>query len=89
MASNHGEIVHQWCLDGQGIALRSYWDVKDNIHSGKLVHILPEYFQSANIWAVYVTRLAMSAKVRVSVEFYVAILMSTTAQKIHLQMAER
>ncbi len=35
----------------------------------KLVHILPEYFQSANIWAVYVTRLAMSAKVRVSVEF--------------------
>ncbi|RYC25577.1 LysR substrate-binding domain-containing protein [Yersinia pseudotuberculosis] len=69
MASNHGEIVHQWCLDGQGIALRSYWDVKDNIHSGKLVHILPEYFQSANIWAVYVTRLAMSAKVRVSVEF--------------------
>lgn len=23
LSSNHGEIVHQWCLDGQGIALRS------------------------------------------------------------------
>lgn len=23
LASNHGEIVHQWCLDGQGVALRS------------------------------------------------------------------
>lgn len=22
LASNHGEIVHQWCLDGQGVALR-------------------------------------------------------------------
>ncbi|EFE96159.1 D-malate degradation protein R [Serratia odorifera] len=69
LASNHGEIVHQWCLDGQGVALRSYWDVQENIASGKLVHILSDYYQSANIWAVYVSRLATSAKVRVTVEF--------------------
>lgn len=69
LASNHGEIVHQWCLDGMGIALRSWWDVQENIVAGKLVHILPEYYQTANIWAVYVTRLAMSARVRVTVEF--------------------
>ncbi|SUI46661.1 D-malate degradation protein R [Serratia marcescens] len=69
LASNHGEIVHQWCLDGQGVALRSAWDVKENIDSGRLVHILPEYYQPANIWAVYVSRLATSAKVRVTVEF--------------------
>lgn len=69
LASNHGEIVHQWCLDGQGVALRSARDVKENIDSGRLVHILPEYFQPANIWAVYVSRLATSAKVRVTVEF--------------------
>ncbi len=69
LASNHGEIVHQWCLDWQGVALRSAWDVKENIDSGRLVHILPEYYQPANIWAVYVSRLATSAKVRVTVEF--------------------
>jgi LysR family transcriptional activator of dmlA len=69
LASNHGEIVHQWCLDGQGVTLRSFWDVKENIESGHLVHILPEYYQPANIWAVYVSRLATSAKVRVTVEF--------------------
>lgn len=69
LSSNHGEIVHQWCLDGQGIALRSWWDVCDNIASGHLVHILPEYYQPANIWAVYVSRLATSAKVRITVEF--------------------
>ena len=69
LASNHGEIVHQWFLDGQGVALRSAWDVKENIDSGRLVHILPEYYQPANIWAVYVSRLATSAKVRVTVEF--------------------
>ncbi|HAU5592966.1 TPA: LysR family transcriptional regulator [Citrobacter amalonaticus] len=69
LSSNHGEIVHQWCLGGQGIALRSWWDVCDNIASGHLVHVLPEYYQPANIWAVYVSRLATSAKVRITVEF--------------------
>lgn len=69
LASNHGEMVHQWCLDGRGIALRSLWDVKDNIDNGLLVQVLPEYSQAANIWAVYVSRLATSAKVRVTVEF--------------------
>ncbi|WP_341768033.1 LysR substrate-binding domain-containing protein [Citrobacter portucalensis] len=69
LSSNHGEVVHQWCLDGQGIALRSWWDVCDNIASGHLVHILPEYYQPANIWAVYVSRLATSAKIRITVEY--------------------
>ena len=68
-SSNHGEIVHQWCLEGQGIALRSWWDVRENIASGNLVHLLPEYYQPANIWAVYVSRLATSAKIRTTVEF--------------------
>lgn len=69
LSSNHGEVVHQWCLDGQGIALRSWWDVCDNIASGNLIHILPEYYQPANIWAVYVSRLATSAKIRITVEY--------------------
>lgn len=45
LSSNHGEIVHQWCLDGQGIALRSWWDVRENIASGHLVQVLPDYWQ--------------------------------------------
>lgn len=69
LSSNHGEIVHQWCLEGQGIALRSWWDVRENIASGNLVQVLPEYYQPANIWAVYVSRLATSAKIRTTVEF--------------------
>ncbi|EJT4817864.1 LysR family transcriptional regulator [Citrobacter freundii] len=69
LSSNHGEVVHKWCLDGQGIALRSWWDVCDNIASGNLIHILPEYYQPANIWAVYVSRLATSAKIRITVEY--------------------
>jgi LysR family transcriptional activator of dmlA len=31
--------------------------------------VLPEYTESANVWAVYPTRLANSGKLRVCVEF--------------------
>ncbi|MBF8781999.1 LysR family transcriptional regulator [Pseudomonas fulva] len=69
LSSNNGEIVLQWALKHQGLLLRSLWDVKPLLEQGKLVQVLPEYSQSANVWAVYPTRLADSAKLRVCVEF--------------------
>ena len=55
--------------DGRGILLRSQWDVRESLANGKLVHILQDYRQQANIWAVYAAPLANSAKVRVTVEY--------------------
>ncbi|MET0351537.1 MAG: LysR family transcriptional regulator [Rhizobacter sp.] len=69
LSSNNGEMVVQWAVDGRGIALRSTWDVGPQIAEGKLVHILADYSQEANVWAVYPSRLDTSAKVRVCVEF--------------------
>lgn len=69
LSSNNGEIVLQWALSGRGILLRSMWDVKPLLEQGKLVHLLADYSESANVWAVYPTRLVNSAKLRVCVEF--------------------
>ncbi len=69
MSCNNGAIVHQWALDGHGIVLRSLWDVRESIASGSLVHLLPVYYQEADITAVYPIRLTQSAKIRVCVEF--------------------
>lgn len=69
LSSNHGEIALQWAVAGAGIVLRSHWDAKPHLDSGELVPVLPQYTQSANVWAVYPQRLAGSAKVRVCVEF--------------------
>ncbi|BDT68220.1 HTH-type transcriptional regulator DmlR [Comamonadaceae bacterium OS-1] len=69
MSTNNGEIAVQWAVDGLGIVLRSIWQVGPLIRSGQLVQVLPGYRQEANVWAVYPTRLANSAKVRVCVEF--------------------
>lgn len=69
LSSNNGEIVLQWALNHRGLLLRSLWDVKPLLEQGRLVQVLHDYSQSANVWAVYPTRLADSAKLRVCVEF--------------------
>ncbi|MBS4076690.1 L-tartrate utilization transcriptional activator TtdR [Pseudomonas rustica] len=69
LSSNNGEIVLQWALDGRGVLLRSLWDVKPLLEQGLLVQVLEDYGQSANVWAVYPTRLANSGKLRACVEF--------------------
>jgi DNA-binding transcriptional LysR family regulator len=52
LSSNNGEIVLQWALDGRGVLLRSLWDVKPLLEQGRLVQVLDDYSQSANVWAV-------------------------------------
>lgn len=69
LSTNHGEIALRWAIEGAGIVLRSYWDAQPYIDSGKLLQVLPDYRQEANVWAVYPQRLSGSGKVRVCVEF--------------------
>ncbi len=71
LSSNNGEVALRWALDGRGIVLRSMWQVAQPLGEGKLVQVLPECVQAANVWAVYPVRLERSAKLRVAVEFLV------------------
>jgi DNA-binding transcriptional LysR family regulator len=43
LASNDGRVIKQWALDGQGIMLRSEWDVAGELRSGALQRVLPEH----------------------------------------------
>ncbi|WP_051378289.1 LysR family transcriptional regulator [Derxia gummosa] len=69
LATNHGEIAVGWALDGRGIVLRSLWDVAPLIATGELLHLLPDWTQEANVWAVYPARLGNTAKLRACVDF--------------------
>lgn len=69
LSTNNGEMATLWAINGHGIILRSYWDIAQHLATGELVPLLPEWTQEANIWAVYPSRLTLSAKVRVCVEF--------------------
>lgn len=70
LASNDGECVFQWALEGHGILMRSLWESAPMLRSGRLRTVLPEWsLPSADIYAVFPTRSHLSAKTRALVDF--------------------
>ena len=70
--TNHGDIIRNWALEGYGIIMLSDWDVADDLRSGTLVRVLPDYSQPADVMVVTSGRMTSSAKIRNSVEFLIA-----------------
>ncbi|QFT67880.1 HTH-type transcriptional regulator DmlR [Labrenzia sp. THAF35] len=68
LSSNDGEIAREWMLAGHGIMLRSEWDIASHVREGRLRVVLPDYFQTANISAIYPERHNLTAKVRLFVD---------------------
>ncbi|AZV79021.1 LysR family transcriptional regulator [Parasedimentitalea marina] len=46
--SNNGDLVRRWCIAGQGIVLKSEWDLKADLSAGKLVSVLEDYAPEPN-----------------------------------------
>ena len=38
-----GQVLHEWCLQGLGIAWRSTWEVDGDIAAGRLVSVLDDW----------------------------------------------
>lgn len=74
LASNDGECVLGWALDGHGILMRSLWEAAPMLRSGKLKPVLADWsLPSADIYAVFPTRSHLSAKTRALVDFLLAV----------------
>ena len=72
LSSNDGAIVLAWALDGQGIVIRSEWDVSKHIENGNLCRLLPEYtLPSADLYAYYPSSQNLPARVRAFINFLV------------------
>ena len=71
LATNSSEVVRECVIGGVGIALRSTWDVGEELANGRLVRVLPAYDGSRNvaIHAVYASRRFLPAKIRVFIDF--------------------
>lgn len=71
-ATNDGEVVHQLALDGHGIALKSIWDVAEDLDTGKLCQILPQFqAPAAPLHAVYPNRQHVAPRVRAFIDFLI------------------
>jgi DNA-binding transcriptional LysR family regulator len=70
LSANDGECATSWALDGQGIVVRSEWDVAHYLRSGRLRAVLEEWqLPQADIYIVFPTKNHLSAKTRALVDF--------------------
>jgi len=52
--ANDGGLVRAWCLDGQGIARKSQWDIAEDLEEGRLVPLLGAFeLPPVSLQAVY------------------------------------
>jgi LysR family transcriptional activator of dmlA len=69
LSTNDGEVALNWALDGHGILMRAEWNLASHLSSGRLVEVLSDYeTPPADIYAVYLERLNLSAKVSFFIE---------------------
>ena len=65
-----GQVLHDWCLSGYGIAWRSTWEVEAEIAAGRLVEVLADFAAPPNgIYVVFPQRKHMPLRVRLWIEY--------------------
>ena len=65
-----GQVLHDWCLAGLGLAWRSLWEVETEINSGRLVSVLEKFAAPANgVYAVFPQRKHLPLRVRLWIDF--------------------
>lgn len=64
-ASNDGDLVRRWCLAGKGVAVKSSLDIADELLSGELVSMMPEFtLPATELWLVCPSRQSITPAVR-------------------------
>ena len=70
MDCTDGAVLHQWCLEGRGIAWRSFWEVGANLADGSLVAILEDFAAPPNgIYAVFPQRKHLPLRLRLWLDY--------------------
>jgi DNA-binding transcriptional LysR family regulator len=65
-----GQVLHEWCLAGYGIAWRSMWEVEADIAAGRLVSVLDPFAAPANgIYVLFPQRKHLALRVRLWIDF--------------------
>ncbi|GAB7536782.1 LysR family transcriptional regulator [Burkholderia sp. 22PA0099] len=70
MECSDGAVLHEWCLAGQGLAWRSWWEVGADIAAGRLVSVLDAFAAPPiGIHAVFPQRRHLPLRVRLFLDF--------------------
>ncbi|WP_068318678.1 LysR family transcriptional regulator [Polycladidibacter hongkongensis] len=71
LRTNSSEVVRSAVLAGAGVALRSTWDVGEELRSGALQVVLPDYRNSEylGLFGIYPSRQFVPVKLRIFLDF--------------------
>ncbi len=65
-----GQVLHDWCASGYGIAWRSTWEVASDVAAGTLVAVLEDFAAPPNgIYAVFPHARHLPLRVRLWIDF--------------------
>jgi DNA-binding transcriptional LysR family regulator len=68
--TNDGALARQWTLEGRGIAMKSIWDIGDDLRAGRLQLLLPEWRSpDVPVNALFQRRQFMAPRVRALLDF--------------------
>jgi DNA-binding transcriptional LysR family regulator len=70
MDCSDGQVLHEWCLAGLGLAWRSTWEVEADIQAGRLQSVLDDFAAPPNgIFALFPQRKHLALRVRLWIDF--------------------
>jgi DNA-binding transcriptional LysR family regulator len=65
-----GQVLHDWCVAGLGLAWRSTWEVEQEVAEGRLVSVLDEFAAPPNgIYAVFPHAKHLPLRVRLWIDY--------------------
>lgn len=65
-----GQVLHEWCLQGLGLAWRSTWEVQADIGAGRLQSVLDDFAAApSGIYALFPSARHMPLRVRLWIDF--------------------
>ena len=65
-----GQVLHDWCVQGLGIAWRSTWEVEHDIAEGRLTAVLEDFAAPPNgVFAVFPQRKHLPLRVRLWIDY--------------------
>jgi DNA-binding transcriptional LysR family regulator len=70
MDADNGEVLRDWCLAGHGLALKSVWEIVEDLNAGRLKVVLAQFPPLSHaIYALYPQNRFLSSRVRVFIDF--------------------
>jgi DNA-binding transcriptional LysR family regulator len=64
-SSNDGDLVRRWCVAGKGLAIKSCLDMSNDLLSGNVISLLPEYQPNpTELWLVFPSRQSITPAAR-------------------------